>query len=79
MEAIASLFGRITAMKRRHPSRYTEGDADAETSLDVHVRVAMRTMKERLACLREGPLQASGRREERESKRAREREREIFR
>lgn len=62
MEAVASLFGRIMAMKRRRPSQHTEGDAEA--SLDAHVRMIMRTMKERLACLQEGPLQASGRKEE---------------
>ena len=74
MEAVASLFGRITAMKRQSSSRDTEGNADAEASLGAHVRVIMRTMGKRLACLGEGPLQASNRRE-----REREREREMKR
>ena len=62
MEAVASLFGRITAMKRRRPLHHTERDAEA--SLGAHVRVIMRALKERLDCLGEGPLQASNRKQE---------------
>lgn len=62
MEAVASLFGRITAMKRRRPLHHTERDAEA--SLGAHVRVIMRALKERLDCLGEGPLQASNRKQD---------------
>lgn len=65
MEAVASLFGRITAMKRRRPLHHTEGDAEA--SLGAHVRVIMRTLEDRLDYLGEGPLQASNRKQERET------------
>lgn len=52
MESVSSLYGQITALRRGGLS-----PKDDEKKLDAHVRVVMRTMKERLASLTEGPLQ----------------------
>lgn len=61
LESVASLFGRITALRQGGPEHPTsEEKKDEGAPLDAHVRVVMRTMKERLASLREAPLQASG-------------------
>lgn len=61
VESVASLFGRITALRRRGGAAPTGGsqERDEGAPLDAHVRGVMRTMKERLALLKDGPLQAS--------------------
>lgn len=56
MEAVASLFGRTAALRQAWMS--PDGKGGKGTSLDAHVRGIMRTMKERLSSVREGPLQA---------------------
>eukprot|EP00752_Nemacystus_decipiens_P014257 g12678.t1 len=59
LESVALLFGRITALRRRGGGLASTGghDRDEAAPLDAHVRGVMRTMKERLASLRDGPLQ----------------------
>lgn len=60
LESVASLFGRITALRRRSGLASTGSQKrDDGAALDAHVRAVMRKMKERLATLRDGPLQAS--------------------
>lgn len=61
LESVAALFGRITALRKRSSEPTTaEEESDEGAPLDAHVRVVMRVMKERLALLKETPLQARG-------------------
>lgn len=55
LESVASLFGHTKALRGVPLSRRNEAEMGA--SLDDHVQVVMRTMKEHLRHLREGPLQ----------------------
>ncbi|CAM9787420.1 unnamed protein product, partial [Hapterophycus canaliculatus] len=60
LESVASLFGQIVALRRGGRSPRGFGEKDEGVPLDAHVRVVMRTMKQRLASLEAGPCQASG-------------------
>lgn len=54
LEAVASLFGRAKAI----PGPLSvQDERNMGASLDAHVRLVMRTTKERLSSLREGSLQ----------------------
>eukprot|EP00903_Cladosiphon_okamuranus_P006338 g6208.t2 len=59
LESVSSLFGQIMALRRRGGFGSTGSQQrDDGAALDAHVRVIMRTMKERLVSLKDGPLQA---------------------